>query len=876
MASFVEQAVLLLDSDRAVANINRTNDALRRLFSTANKMRNMQINLRGVEKLQTASRALRDLNRLQAARPHSVPLVGSRDIQTLGAIERHAKDAAAAVELIGKDGPSAGLRAIHTMIREMRGDARGAQQALSGFGRNARSQTNPPVDRQAAQMQQQRNRPAAMDWSHWFRGATVYFTVNQAQIFARNAVLQGMERERAELATQVLTTPEQRRQIEQIRAGRQSQFTDTDFRRLISGFLADTGGNVKAAEALARRVEQSTSLIARARGQAFEDTQGEATNITKAVGQLTTEMTDSMGRLTERAEASFKTIEDVMRVQPDLTADTMKAAIAGLGAQRQVISQEDLFRVLFLAGDQGQRVGNQFLQAVQNLSGEQRKISNAALEQLGLRRDNQTVDQALLDSDTGAWIRKNLVPAIEQAETRREREIGREMTSGEERSFLLATLREVLGRQTSRAIVNEFVNSWEAMERARQQALSSRMTPEQDLAQRTNSWLTQLEVTTTRFNEMIGSAADSIGTALLPQLRNAGSVFEALNNFITKGDGEPSVARTGVVAGGAVAAGAGALFAGKKLLDFFNPLTGSAKALTGSAVALDRAAAALMRAAGVSGATGGRGDVGGSKVGRPSIFSFLTNLALAGKVISDFANLEVTKLPEGGAARDKAIADALTRQAESKKADEEFVRSIPLIGNSIADLNATVRSLMTPTKQPLNTAPMPVTVVSDQTKRDTIEMGKIMQLERQDALRAAGFGKVPENVGAGPSVENVIKQGSALIANAVNQAQGFVTDTLQTSSTTIQSAFGIGGTDAQTKVQQGLTQGAAQAAPTIATGLVTGAVSAAQMIQNAITSGGAALQAQISNAVANVRVNVTTTMPNGPAPANTGQTGGGL
>lgn len=819
MANFVEQATLLL-KDQSSPQIRKVNNELKKLFATVNRLKSKTIDL----KVNTSG--------LAKAR---------RDMEAMAKLSR-GKGLAASLGNVS----TAGISRYLGIVKQIEASAKATQRALSSARQPRGNGLQPPPSNRSGRGRFRTGAGIGIPGiggvgvsGNGFGIGTLAVSLGTLTITAKSVIVQGALREAGQQQLAAQSTQAQEAALKMVSAPAGVPINDLSFQNLAAGFLADTSGSVKAATTLAQRTIQSAQDLARNRGISFDQALEEVGNsLVKAVGQVTTDMVDSSGNLTKRAKESFDTIDKVLSVQPTLKPGDVSTTTAGLGPQRTTIDQGTLFNSLFLAGDFGTKIGNQIRQGMLTAGGNQQAKSNKAMARLGIDQNDTRIQ-----TDFNGWLVDTLLPKIDAKVDADFKKRDVTPTTEERNAARGKVIQEVIGRQTGQNAINELLVSQNQLIRAREQAEKQFAETASERATAAMSWTNQLAISGTKAAEILGKLGDTLGGTLVPAIDTLNTGLASINKFITNPNGEVDPAKAAAVGGGALAAGA---IGGKLLLNFLNPLNGSAVALNGSAAALTEAAVAL----GGAGALGKGAAAGGAWAAVRGFFAraMLATGAAGGaalalspqdqasnaNVIETLSNNvkawteQLKQLQAQGAPKQQidAMAARIAREQasiERIKADgQKTVQQAVVEGLKAAPMKAG--------QLPDQIANLKLTAQNIQVDAATAEMGRMMKLEASDKAKGLALGQVPDNIGA----------------------------TFDNLSPKVQAAIGAGGQDAVAALQGG--------APQVGTSIGTSA--AAAINGNSIGAQiGSTAAAIIAQAVANANVNVNVRQP---TPANTG------
>jgi hypothetical protein len=837
MANFVEQATLQLN-DQASKKIRVINAELNKLMATANRMRSLRVDIKGLSESTAKTRSLTNQMTKLAAASRAAGAVGSKQLGAQNVVNLNSTAIDRAIAKAVR---------LNTLLKQPHRvnlaatAAQGGGRGSRGGGLGIRSGAGVGIP----------GLPVGVGVSGGGLSiATAAIAVSTLTVTAKNLIVQGIAREMQQQQLQATTTDAQMREF--LRTGRPAAtqnvpVTDLQRQNLAAGFLADANGNVEASLKLADRTIQSAQDLARTRGITFQAALEQTGNsLVKGVGQVTTDMIDASGNLTQRARDSFDTFDKVLAVQPTLAPRDVSQFTAGLGPNRTTVDQDTLFRGLFLTGDFGTKLGNQVRQAILGLQGEQRAKSNAALQGIGINQNDERIG-----TDFNAWLNDTLFPKIEQRVDKSFADRGITPTTEQRNAAVFKELTPILGRQTAQNIVAEFFGSGGALDRARTQAEAQFSEAAAERVAALNSWTNKLEVAGIRLTDLFQRVGDSLGNTLAPAFDAIASGASKLQSFITDpatGEVDPVKAAT------TAAGGAGlALFAGKKAFDFFNPLNASAVALDGSAAALTRAAIALG-GSGVGGAAGAAGAAGaGAAASKMPLWQ-----RVGGMIALGFAAAEGTKTlfkPESDMAKQNRIGpggvdDALRAAINWARGNDGTQAGRLQQGGEMRGDRERPADLA-------KAAATAASIVIDQ---------KAATLANRDAGISTSS-PIPVTITGATGPMSGIK------AQAMQtQTPGALQQTTQTFLTGMDTNFA----EAQTRFATTFQTGGAEAGTAVQNGVTMGGTSAAAAMAASIDAAGQRAAAAMAAAIngASARVQVTTagagnTLPNAQ-PANTG------
>lgn len=868
MASFVEQATLKL-IDESSGKVRKINSELKKLFATANKMRNMRlgVNTNDLGKASTRVKSLvNDLNKLRRAKASVDVRVNTN--QARGQITRILSE----------------LRKIPKSITTRYNITQSGQMPrvpTPGLLPQPRQPRVPPVTVNVGPLN------SLLNGFINRLGYTIEFAIISG--FAKGA--SNIDIADTRLGLQGLTE-QQTSQAQALAASISKEFRAIS-RGQALGMIAElfpiTRGDTAAIEPVARELAQFTELRIAA-GEAGDQAIESAFKLAKA-GEQMGAFTDAAGNVdTKKVESFFDTINRAfVQIGREATPELVQGLTKSLRTAKFGLDERGIITALLLAEEQGTTAGVGINQLIKQLSGEriQKKQLNR-LRELGLVTTTEVetgrvgkertmeivvegaVDDEGLRTNPLKWVMDNIIPAMrrEGFDPSRPTDVSRftgQITSDRTATEALAALiirADELTQQVDRALATDVSDE-------RQRSILDQ------------SILLALQETQSQFTSVLGEAANSLSGVFIPALNTASSLLQSLASFIAGPTGEGDVGRAAAVGAAGLTVGAGALFAGKKFIDFINPLTGSATALTGSATALDASAAALMRAAAAQGAGGvadAAGDVPGGKNG--GFWKGLARtLGVAALTAGAFEAFKAAAESENGrrlreeGGIDKFLAEVKAANSPEMNAERERNN---VMRNAVEKLTAELTTINTRVDQQLRDVPRDLFAQSRLTgeEQSIVNALKLGDLEAQASAAAAALASVAQAQPRTNEIMDALRtpplEPSALDLKPLDMSSIFESGTaaLDGSASRFDAVFATGANDllsAGSQAGSDITSAGQTLGPQ---GAIFGQQASSNI--NAAALGqqfGTAAAAAIAAAAANIRVNVN--QQSGP---NTGPT----
>lgn len=852
MASFVERATLLLN-DQSSKPIKNVNAELKALFATANKLKNMRIDLKfnvaSINQAKGRVSALKqalDTLQTQARSSARTPLVGSSGTAAIRSMISEAARAEAAVRQIGDGQPSAGLRAALAMIRQINQQARSAQAGLSGLGRGvgggrggrggggSGGGTGPAPLPLTPVPRPRWGRSVGQDIAFGFRasiGNQFFQTLSASGRSAGQGILQADDARAIAAASGV--------NVDRLAASveRATSATRGVSQGLVLEAATEQAGQLEAqlasgaitAAQFGERLDATTKRIAE-NAQIFTTFSHSAERGAEQARQVEKSLALLGTNLNPEDAKKFNTAirQATIAAGGDIGGQEVKRTIQQLGGTlRTALSPEGLANAILLRDEGGMRSTSELRVALESL-----------IRGNKTQKDKDKQIRAGLRDESGASVftQKDLGDPIAVAVDEIIPRLQKFGVSLDDPITVANALQKELGFTASEARafssiipnINQHLLDFQR---------SLRVDPAKLLQDATLR--TELANVEAKFQD----AAVSLTSQFMPAIKDAtgglGDTFKALS----KGEVPSAEQLLGI---GTVGLGAAVI----AMMDpATRPLGVAALSLNASAAALTAAAAAQTAAAGVGAAGGllGRGGGFGTK-----LLKGLGIAALAAGAVSAFK-----------AARESEPGQKLEKESLVPLAKEMFE------ANRIAREQADIIRDETQAKQRLTeAAARPVTAAQtaidmatpkrfESIQADNIVVKNLAAIEREDRERAAG-----RELQRDPLLEDRATRERVPVASAFDK----MLSGMDTSAATIQTAMGVGGTEAGAAINAGVTAGGVAAGAQIALAGTGLGQTAAAIIAAAGNSLGAAAAAQIRAATANININVKQATPG----ANTG------
>lgn len=583
MASFVESATLAL-VDKTTANVNKINKSLDGLFKRVKKLQaigNKEINL----KIKTTSltRAMNTLDRAQEkARAFGrmtiepkLRLNANQAISQLANVKRAANFAAKA---------------------ELRLDTARANRQISAFRSRMNFNLSPNVRANNLQAVANQTR-LRIDHQSFFNAGRqrvaewgAIFAERVASDLARTAGKAVVDQNIANVRA-AQTTLNDRDAAAVIAGGRDLSsgsrvFSDAEAQKQIVENLGTTKGNVQQAVELGFLQNRYAEAL-RAAGDTMETVQDSLTYYVKSLDK-TGKLYDKQGNIEGGVDrrVGLLAAADIVGGK-DVTGATINNAVNNLGLFAKTISDFELL-VTALQTEEYRTRAATMRTGIQSGLNTATKESKAKLRGAGLLDENNNiVNSKLFAENTSDWIQIYGTRALER--------IGMSKASETDQLYALAKL--FSNSKQGGNFAQLFAGGTEARRQAvyaQQLAESGRITSSPE-----GSITVAGDNVVSAFESIVSRISAPIEGPLVTAVNSVGNALQGIADWVLV-DGKVDPTKAGVVAGGGLAAALAAAFAGKKVLDWINPLTGSAKALTTAAAQLSTAAAALQRSAGVN------------------------------------------------------------------------------------------------------------------------------------------------------------------------------------------------------------------------------------------------------------------------------------
>lgn len=583
MASFVESATLAL-VDKTTANVNKINKSLDGLFKRVKKLQaigNKEINL----KIKTTSltRAMNTLDRAQEkARAFGrmtiepkIRLNANQAISQLANVKRAANFAAKA---------------------ELRLDTARANRQISALRSRMNFNLSPNVRANNLQAVANQTR-LRIDHQSFFNAGRqrvaewgAIFAERVASDLARTAGKAVVDQNIANVRA-AQTTLNDRDATAVIAGGRSLAsgsrvFSDAEAQKQIVENLGTTKGNVQQAVELGFLQNRYAEAL-RAAGDTMETVQDSLTYYVKSLDK-TGKLYDKQGNIDPgvNRRVGLLAAADIVGGK-DVTGASINNAVNNLGLFAKTISDFELLVTALQTEEYRTRAATMRtgIQAGLNTA---TKESKAKLRGAGLLDENNNITNSKLFAENiSDWIQIYGTRALER--------IGMSKASETEQLYALARL--FSNSKQGGNFAQLYAGGTEARRQAgyaQQLAESGRIT-----AASPGSLTVAGDNVVSAFESIVSRLSAPIEGPLVTAVNSVGNALQGIADWVMV-DGKVDPTKAGVVAGGGLAAALATAFAGKKVLDWINPLTGSAKALSTAAFQLSAAAAALQKSAGVN------------------------------------------------------------------------------------------------------------------------------------------------------------------------------------------------------------------------------------------------------------------------------------
>lgn len=410
-----------------------------------------------------------------------------------------------------------------------------------------------------------------------------------------------------------------------------------DAERLIGDSLPTTRGNLDIATQLTEYLAGIITAQVR-RGVPLEQAKSDAINLVKAA-ESSGNVTDANGVFDpDRAKRFFDLLNKAfIEAGEDMSASLIRNFTKSLRTSRFGLDERGWAAGLLMAEEQGSTAGVGINQAITQLTGtriQKKQLGN--LIDLGLITEGQArvgmlgdktlteligngaVDEDQLRANMLNWTIEKLIPKMQQ--------LGLDpnnRTDVSKFSSLIASDR------TAISAISEFINRSQELASQVDQLLARDVSPEAETERNANSSLVAWQSAVSQSTSALGQFASKLEVVVIPALNTVSDWMRSLSNFIANDD---SGKAAGVVAGGGVAAGITALWAGKGLAKILASPVVFATSLDKATGSVSRFAAALDASGGVPG--GGPNSRGGRRgPGKTAIAAVVTAAVAAEAVI---------------------------------------------------------------------------------------------------------------------------------------------------------------------------------------------------------------------------------------------------
>ncbi len=581
MATFVEQAVLRL-TDQTSAPANKINESLNRLFTTANRLKRLDINLRvrttGLDRATSQFRAAtRSANTYAAA------------LSRLGAAPR----------LAPQIDPAA-LARLRAMTR-----------ALSAYSQAARSASNVPAiraPRASVPSIAPRGGGAGAGSFGGVRMGTNLMTgglsittafgavaaaAHLAAAALRSVGSNAASRDRTRLQMAVQASAEQREVFR--KAGTPQnlgpiKFTQDERDRFRTSLLGDVQGtDVQRAQGAANIADQLEReflprLFAQDPNKSRVDIQSDLRAAVQTMNLASAEAVNEQGKLTADGARVVNAMVRARAADPEIDFKTMRTVAANLKTAGFALSEEALARVFINAGSRGQRVANETFRAIASATGTTDvKVLNNKLASMGLLNNVERnakgnviagsgtpLDAELLNTDPSEWFNKHYLPKLEKQF--RAANPGKDMKNSD---IIAGVNRDFAGATApARQAIADFILGAQQMKATLDQSALGMKQDVNDAVLK--SWSASAEGVGVAWIDQAAKFGDAIAKSI-----NAGGILDGVAKLIGGGYGTAAQVGAGGVAAGAL--GAAFVLPAARLLGAGASLQGAAGALTAAA-----------------------------------------------------------------------------------------------------------------------------------------------------------------------------------------------------------------------------------------------------------------------------------------------------
>jgi hypothetical protein len=910
LASFVEQAVLLLDDSNVVAKINRINAALSRMHALARSMRNMNVNLNGLAQAErNVARLNGQLNRLKSQRVTINPRVNTSAAET-------------AIRNLTR------ARTMNVTVRTTTTDS------------GPRPRTPPPSSQVVSQG------PTRMGtFASRVTADIAASSISQLASAIGRAIREGTRE--ADVADTALDmrqlTDRERTQSEQglqlIRDRMQARpqgalLTDAQRRQLLAENIGVTGGDVGGALQLTELAEPLIQFMV-ANGRMFNEALSDVVAFSKA-GEQSGQFQGADGRVDPgRATAYFDFArQGVIAIGKEFSGAFMQGAIRNLRSSKLTLDREGLMTVLLLNEEQGTMGSTGTNQMIKQLSGERvQKKQLANMVELGLMLTRQVpagevggkqitetvsdgvVDEEILRTNPLEWVGKHLIPILEKRG-----DLEGAVDTSAERVAVARLAGEITSDRTATEALVTLMNRYASLLAQADRALATDVSAETTDPMLERSSTLGLAALQNQFSGLMGQVINNLEPIILPAVQGAADTLASLAAKASAPDATFGDQALATAAAGAAVIPLGLAAGIQGLMDpATRPLSAAGLALTGSAAALTASAAALKGAAvaqGVGGLGGGVDGKGGKGAGgfarlavllRGGGYALLGAMAAieAGQNMStpEDAQRHFDRMGEREGWWNRAIerlADAIGGEGTAEKiftTQDELDRRVAKSKAELASVQA--QRMIVENEERKRATSKAAAEAAGRRERDDLDM-RAIRLMQQDDARSEAIKMADERstrfdardtqamedslTFAAKALQSIAEDaGRKTREDEARKAQGEdaggafekMLEGVGSSAREIQQTFGIapetaapGATVAPTStaltppvaMQQAVAQGGAQ-----------GGMTAADMIRAAHATGAQLIAAAIAAAAAGINVKVSTTAP-APA-ANTGSRG---
>jgi hypothetical protein len=385
--------------------------------------------------------------------------------------------------------------------------------------------------------------------------------------------------------------------------------SQADAERLIGDSLPTTRGNLDTATALTRELGKIITAQVR-RGISLEQATGDAINLVKAA-ESSGNVTDANGVFDpERARRFFDLLNKAfIEAGEDMSASLIRNFTKSLRTSRFSLDERGWAAGLLMAEEQGSTAGVGINQAITQLTGtriQKKQLGN--LIDLGLITEGQAragklgdktlteligngaVDESQLRSNMLQWTIDKLIPKM--------RQLGLDPNNTTDVSKFSSM---IASDRTAISAISEFINRSQELASQVDQLLARNVSPEAENERNANSSLVAWQSMVSQSTSALGQFASKLEVVVIPALNTVSDWMRQLSNFIANDD---SGRAAGVVAGGGVAAGITALWAGKSLTKILASPVIFATSLDKATGSVARFAAALDASGAIPGVDG--------------------------------------------------------------------------------------------------------------------------------------------------------------------------------------------------------------------------------------------------------------------------------